>query len=318
MVKRSKVGGVVVDVTEDNVLKTSIPREAYVSIQNKEEVFEGLAYFTAICERNNPTNANEKELYSTCSVDEFPLDTYRLQDRPADEETKAKEEIVKGLVATLFLVSQGRVYDILLNPLNFVYNTKKKKVKAFIRKDKPLAEITDEWLYDVKKLIGFYLVQDSGLRVEDFEEMSMSAIEKYMVGDTLQGFQKVKSASSVGEMAEMLLTEHELRPLTTYPPIVRPHVFPKDLITGKEFKEVSGSAQDLQNLETTGSEDVKKEEKGGKKKAKTQREDVPKTEGKQSTVKVAVAFAVGIVAGLLVNKFLLPAVFGFTMSGWWG
>lgn len=318
MVKRSKVGGVVVDVTEENVLKTSIPREAYVSIQNKEEVFEGLAHFTAICERNNPTNANEKELYSTCGVDEFPLDTYRLQDRPAEEETKAKEEIAKGLVTTLFLVSQGRVYDILLNPLNFVYNTKKRKVKAFIRKDKPLAEITDGWLYDVKKLIGFYLVQDSGLRVEDFEELSMADIEKYMVGNTLEGFQKIKSANSVGEMAEMLLTEQELRPLATYPPIVKPYVLPKDVTTGKEIKEVKGSAQALQNLETTGGEDEKTEGKGGKKKTKPKREDAPKTEGKHSTAKVAVAFAVGIVAGLLVNKFLLPAVFGVTVSGWWG
>ncbi|PGT89935.1 hypothetical protein [Bacillus thuringiensis] len=312
------MGGVTVDVTDDNVLRSSIPREAFVSIQNKEEVFEGLAYFTLINERNNPTNANEKELYSTCMVEEIPLDTYRLQDRPVEEEAEAKEEIIKGLVSTLFLVSRGLVYDVLLNPLNFVYNTKKRKVKAFIRKDKPLAEITDEWLYEVKKLVAFYLVHDSGLRVEEFENYTLHDMETHMTGDTLKGFERLKSANSVGEMAEVLLSEQELRPLVTYPPIVTPHVVPKDLTTTNGITEPSGKEQELQKLETKRNEDGSdKEVKGNKKGKKNNGKQKGETAegGKSTKVKIILAFTVGIVAGLLVNKFILPNVFG--MVGWW-
>lgn len=314
MLKRCTAGGVAVDIVDDVTIRTFVSREDLVSIKNKEDVFEGLAHFTTIFERNNETNLNERELYSKCSVNERPLEAYRIEDRTPKEDAKAKETLIKGLISTLFLVSDGKVYDVLLNPLNFVYDKKKKKVKAFLRKDTALAEITDDWLYNVKKLIAYFLVNDSGLMPEQFDELTLDEIENKMMGNVLAGFKQLRDARSVGEMAELMLDDSELKPLINYPPIIKPYVVPKDITT-----EDGAVEKPVDDNEELGLDSTKEEGKGQKKKKPVKEKG---EKGNGGVAKIVLAFVIGTVAGLLVNKFILPGLFGVVdlqtvTTGWW-
>ena len=316
MLKRCSAGGVAVDIVDDTTIRTFISRENLVSISNKEDVFEGLAHFTTIYERNNQTNLNERELYSKCSVNEKPLEVYRTEDRTPQEDKQAKETLIKGLISTLFLVSDGKVYDVLLNPLNFVYDKKKKKVKAFLRKDSALAEITDDWLHEVKKLIAYFLVNDSGLMPEKYDDLVIDDIEKLMMGDVLAGYKKLREARSVGEMAELMLDDSELKPLINYPPILKPYIVPKDITTDAGYREEKEDNGQTEQVDAgSGTEDKPKGKKDKKNREKEEK-------GGGSKTKIILAFVIGTAAGLLVNKFVLPGLFGVidiptVTAGWW-
>lgn len=312
------------DLVDGRTLKVEIPKEDLVAIRNKEDVFEQFFYGTSIFVRDSTTSFNNKILYYDCSVDEIPLEDYRLQERTVEEDSRVKEYIIGGLLATLYLVADGKIYDVELNPLNFVYDQRKKKVKAFYRKSHALGEITDKWLYDVKKLIAFYLVNDSGLMPERFEKLVIEDIEKYMSEPTLKGFKRLKNARSIGEMAEMLLSEKRMIPLKSYPQIFARYQKPKDITTELGFHPVVSDVKSKEAQKMIKEERVQETKKEASREVRKGKEDVEKKGYGVGTVLIAAI--IGLICGLVIDHFWLSGNSGLIynyyavgrwVEGWW-
>lgn len=275
MLKRSTTWAVAVDIVDGRTVKVELTKDELLAVKNKEVVFEQFSYGTPVYTRDSESNPHNKVLYYDFSVDEVSLDDYRLEERTEDEDSRVKEYIIGGLLSTLYLVSEGKIYATELNPLNFIYDQRRNKVKAFYRKDHALGEITDKWLYDVKKLVAFYLSSDTGLMPERFEQMRLEDIEPYLSDSVLGGYYRLKEARSVGEMAEMLLSEKEMLPLKSYPSVFPQYKKPRDITT--EIGYIPGDSYQMEEEDLFYVEESQPKKVGLFKKGKNKK-DRPKKE----------------------------------------
>lgn len=182
------------------------------------------------------------------------LDDYRISKaRKPREVGRYLSDVMRNLLYLLALVEEGKMYDIALNPLNFVRSRDKGTVAGFVRKAVVLKEVNNEWIYDVKKLIAYYFNTDEDIRAEDYEDytiqllvknLDMSLQEKYfeLTGDVI----------SVKDMYFALIRNGEeetpaMKAFNNYPAYVKHAKKPLNIVdfdNSEELYEMEDSNED--------------------------------------------------------------------------
>lgn len=225
--------GMRIELIDERYLRTNLSNVESLAIANKKRVFRETAkHFTQIEEREDVNIPQTKELYYEISVDdgrELPLDSFRLM---AQDEV-GKQLILDGLMEMFLLISEGKIYDVEMNPLNFIAEDKpdieRIYIKAFYRRDRGLREITNEWLNDAKKLIGYFLVADTGINEDNFSRLSTVDIYNRMTGSVAEQYLKIMKSTSIDQMARDWFTPEIYNQVKGFPPIVSDFRAPKDV-----------------------------------------------------------------------------------------
>jgi len=211
-------------------LQTKISNEESVSKIDKQKVYRGTKkHFTKLYERDVANHPEEKEVYYDLDEEtEKPLDMYRL----SSNDKQSKQVILDGLMELLFLVSEGKIYDIELNPFNFIISTDEKegsRVKAFYRQDRELSEITDEWLLQVKKVIGYFLVSDTKFSEENYSKLKPKDFYSEMEEGIAEQYLRIMRSTSVDDMAREWFTDKVYKQLKGFPSMLRNAKKPKNV-----------------------------------------------------------------------------------------
>lgn len=220
-----------IEIVDEMKLRTTISTSESIAIPNKARVYkQTLKHFTDIKEKDIPSAIDRKELYYPLQEGkEIPLDKFRLVAR----DNRGKQMILDGLLEIIYLVSEGKLYSIELNPMNFIAEDRpevgKVFIKAFYRESKGLREITDEWLLNVKKLIGYFLVSDTGFNEENFTRAKPQHFLNSMEGHVKDQYLKIIRSSSVDQMARDWFTDGVYQQLKGFPPIMKDFRKPKDV-----------------------------------------------------------------------------------------
>lgn len=287
------------ELIDESYIRTTISDGESVAIVNKNRVFRATnKHFTKVNERVDENMPNMKELYYEISIDdgrELPLDSFRLM----ATDPAGKQMILDGIMELLLLISEGKIYDVELNPLNFIaednHDVGKVYVKAFYRRDRGLREITNEWLEDAKKLIGYFLVSDTGISERNYENLSAVDIYHRLSGSIAQQYLKILKSPSIDKMARDWFTDEAYRQIKGFPPIVSEYVEPKDvtsvsgtMIGNFEIEEDEGEEEELDVIAEDDTEGVKRKEK---------HEGISKLK----TLLIGVVLLVGLVMGILMG-----------------
>src|SRR5699024_81496 len=167
-----------------------------------------------------------REVYYELEDGELPLDTFRLM--ASDEDSK--QDILDGLLELFFLVSEGKIYNIELNPFNFIVSEgEDRRVKSFYREDRGLREITDEWLYEVKKLIGYFLVSDTKYSEDNYAYLKPKDFYRDMEDNIASQYLKIMRSNSLDHIVQEWFTEIVYKQLKRFPSMLREHKKPKDV-----------------------------------------------------------------------------------------
>lgn len=293
MVKTSKTGSVQIEFVDNNTVRTIITRQDSMSIRDKQRVFGKLVYFTPISEKEDARSRVSKVLYYKLNRNEMILDDYRLMDRVTeDEDIQARNIMISGLVQLFLLISEGKVYDVEINPLNFVYDKNNSRISAFYRKDRALAEITDKWLNDVKKLLTYFLVLDSGVVAEDFENLTVEELLDALPESISNKFRKLLDSNSISDMAKICLSDSEFRRLLNFPPIFEEAYKPKDVTTASRMVPVDYT--DMRNQRDSAKE----------KKAKKPKNRYVGNTGFKNKAIIGASVCLSLVVGLVGGKVL--------------
>lgn len=225
--------GMKIELIDEYYLRTNLSKVESLAVANKKRVFRETAkHFTRIEEREDVNIPDTRELYYEISVDdgkEMHLDSFRLMAQDA----VGKQLILDGLMEMFLLISEGKIYDVEMNPLNFIAEDKpdieRIYIKAFYRKDRGLREITNEWLNDVKKLIGYFLVGDTGINETNFSRLRPVDIYNRMSGSVAEEYLKIIKSTSVDQMAREWFTPEVYNQVKGFPPIVNDFRTPKDV-----------------------------------------------------------------------------------------
>ena len=280
---------------ESYTLQTNISKEESVSKIDKQKVYRGTKkHFTKLFERDVPNKPDLKEVYYDLDTDtEMPLDMYRL----SSNDKQSKQDILDGLMELLFLVSEGKIYNIELNPFNFIISTDEKgdkRVKAFYRQDRELSEITDEWLLQVKKVIGYFLVSDTKFSEENYSKLKPKDFYLEMEEGIAEQYLKIMRSTSVDKMASEWFTERVYKQLKGFPTMLRGATKPKN-VTSMDL--ALGLESEVGYTEEVEDEEVEEEVKEPKEKGR----------GLFSGRKLllgAIVLATVLVLGLVVAKVL--------------
>lgn len=272
--------GQYIEFLGEDYLRTTVSKGESLSITNKKRVFRGTAkHFTQIHEKQDENMPDTVELYYKISVEEgkeLHLDSFRLM----VEDEAGKQMILDGLLEILFLVSEGKIYDVELNPLNFIAEDKpdigRVYVKAFYRKDRGLREITDRWLENAKKLIGYFLIADTGINETNFNSMSSVDIYNEMAGSVAEQYLKILKSPSIDKIAREWFEEDVYKQIKGFPPIMSDYREPKDVT--ELYEIVMG---DVQVREEQSEEPLVK----GNHTSSKEEKPVPKVESKKAVEK---------------------------------
>lgn len=243
------------ELIEEKYLRTVITEGESIAIRNKNRVFrDTLKHFTRIDERDDENIPDMRELYYRIKVDEnkeLSLEAFRLIAR--DE--RGKQIILNGLLEMLLLVSDGKIYEVELNPLNFIAEDKPDigtvYIKAFYRRDRGLREITNDWLESAKKLLGYFLVSDTGVNVENYDELTSVDIYPMLKGNIAKQYMRILKSKSIDDIARDWFTEEKYRQIKGFPPIVTDFREPKDVtdvgevLLQRESKEEEPEQEDV-------------------------------------------------------------------------
>lgn len=226
---------VIESLVEDNKerLKIEISRDALRMIRFKNDVYNQYLYLTSLSEMDNGIKPITRYVYFTLNDKQKVLDDVRIEagSESLDAQRTLRDRIIPGLMSIYFLVSKGKIYNVPINPLNFIFENDS-KVKAFYREDHELGEITDEWLMDFKKLIAYYLVFDTDIIPEKFNEYSIQDFVTKMSNGTQRGFKKIYNCVSIDEMLPLFLTEESIDALKFNIPLNSDFNQPIDLSSG--------------------------------------------------------------------------------------
>lgn len=210
---------------EDESYEIRVYEDKNTEKLQKQRVYQGTKkHFTKIQERNSKTKKDITELYYGLEEGETPLEDYRLE--ASDEESK--QDILDGLLELFFLVSEGKVYNVELNPFNFIM-AEDKQVKAFYREDRGLREITDDWLYEVKKLIGYFLVSDTKYNEDNYATLKPKDFYRSMEDNIAGQYLKIMRSNSLDQMIQEWFTETAYRQLKGFPSMMKAYKKPDDV-----------------------------------------------------------------------------------------
>ncbi len=206
--KSSQCGDYLFEVVNAEKVRVEISRDRLARVKDKNSVYSGYSYLVPLYEEDISVKPVSRYVYYSFPSNTLSLDTVRVNMGKSnlDEERATREKIIRGLISLYYLVSEGKIYNVPINPLNYVY-TKDNKVMGFYREDEEIGELTDEWLMDFKKLLAFYLVTDSSIIPEKFIEYTIQQLIGYMSAGVHRGFQMLYSCMSLGEMVDLYVTE---------------------------------------------------------------------------------------------------------------
>lgn len=306
-----------IEIIKDYYVRTMVSSSESFAILNKRRVFNGtVKHFTKIYEKDAVNTHETKELYYNLNEDtELPLNTFRLM--AADK--RGKQLILDGLLELLLLISDGKVYNVELNPLNFVAedkpNLNKVYVKAFHREDRGLREITDKWLNDAKKVIGYFLLSDSGFNETNFNSLRPIDYHKEMTGTIAEQYMRIMKSTSIDQMARDWFTDTTYKEIKNFPPIVDDYKKPKDITTvgtSSLGNLATGEARyDDRDMPVNKSEDAFWEGHGGSLNPTMEDNEVEnKLREKPQPKKKSNVKLVGVVVGVLIVGIVLWALLG--------
>lgn len=214
-------------------LRVEISRDALRMVRFKNDVYQRYMYLTSLSEMDNGVKPISRYVYYNLNATQEILDDVRIRvgEESLDAQRAMREKFIVGLLSIYYLVSKGKIYNIPINPLNFILE-KNRNVKAFYREDHELGEITDEWLMDFKKLLAYYLVFDTSIIPEKFNEYTIQEYVEFMSNGTQQGFKKFYNCTSIDEMLPLYLKEDEIKALTYTMPLSSDFNEPIDLSSG--------------------------------------------------------------------------------------
>lgn len=214
-------------------LRVEISRDALRMVRFKNDVYQRYMYLTSLSEMDNGVKPISRYVYYNLNATQEILDDVRIRvgEESLDAQRAMREKFIVGLLSIYYLVSKGKIYNVPINPLNFILE-KNRNVKAFYREDHELGEITDEWLMDFKKLLAYYLVFDTSIIPEKFNEYTIQEYVEFMSNGTQQGFKKFYNCTSIDEMLPLYLKEDEIKALTYTMPLSSDFNEPIDLSSG--------------------------------------------------------------------------------------
>ena len=215
--KSSRTRNYLFEVVDNEKVRLEMSRETLARLKDKNNLYRSYSYLVPLFEEDISVKPVSRYIYYNFPTNMEALDNVRVNMGKAnlDEERDMRAKVIRGLISIYFLVSEGKIYNIPINPLNFVFY--KNRVQAFYREDTALGEITDEWLLDFKKLLAFYLVTDSSVIPEKYEEYTISDLVGYMSQGVHRGFQLLYNCMSLGEMLELYISERsEIKALQNF------------------------------------------------------------------------------------------------------
>lgn len=222
-------------VIENNipVLRVEQTKDSLSRIRFKNDVYRDYLYLVSLSEADIEAKPVSRYVYSRLNTKQKLLDDVRIQLglEEHQEQRMMRDTFLIGLISIYFLVSKGIIYNVPINPLNFILENEK-RVRAFYREDSELGEITDEWLLEFKKLIAFYLIYDSSIIPEKFDEYTIQDYVSKMSTGTHQGFKKIYNCSSIDEMLPIFLKEDDINALTFSLPLSNEFETPIDISSG--------------------------------------------------------------------------------------
>jgi len=299
-----------IELIDDNKIRTSISTSESIAIPNKARVYKGtLKHFTDIKEKDHPSLMDTKELYYSMEEGkEIPLDKFRQVAR----DNRGKQMILDGLLELFYLVSEGKLYDIEINPMNFVAEDRpelnKVFVKAFYRDSRGLREITDTWLTNVKKIIGYFLVTDTGYNEQNFNETKPAHYLNEMTEHVYDQYLKIMKSTTVDQMAKEWFSDDVYRQLKGFPPIMRDFRRPKDVtivarnILGyEEIPEVEPVKQEIEQEKQLEPTNTPAEKSSKRREVVSAKYNTKKRTGKG---KVVLLIVIGAVLGGFISNFL--------------
>src|SRR5699024_4533643 len=212
-----------IEIVNNEYIRMNITEGEVIAIPNRQKLYKGtLKHLAEIKERNHPTIADMKELYHDfVEGREMPLDTYRIE----VTDLQSKQMILDGLLELLLGISDGKIYNVELNPLNFIAEdspqNKTVYVKAFFREGKELSEITDKWLEDAKKIIGYFLVSDTGYNASNFNSLRPADFLKGLHGNVRDQYLKIMKSPSIDHMAQDWFHPTKYKQIKNFPEMIR-------------------------------------------------------------------------------------------------
>src|SRR5699024_10237230 len=107
-----------IEIVNHEYIRMNITEGEVIAIPNRQKLYKGtLTHVEEITERNHPTIADMKELYHDFGGGwDMPLDSYRIE----VTDVQSKQMILDGLLELLLGISDGKIYNAELNPLNFI------------------------------------------------------------------------------------------------------------------------------------------------------------------------------------------------------
>lgn len=214
-------------------IRVEIPRDSLRMVRFKNDVYSSYLYLTSLSEMDNEVKPTTRYVYYNLNQQQEMLDNARIKagSESLDYQRNMREKFIFGILSIYYLVSKGKIYNVPINPLNLIFENNK-KVKAFYREDHELGEITDEWLLDFKKLLAYYLVYDTSIIPEKFNEYTIQDFVEKMSYGTQQGFKKFYNCTSIDEMLPLYLKEDEINALSYTMPLNSDFKEPIDISSG--------------------------------------------------------------------------------------
>lgn len=245
-------------------LSTVISKEESLGQIDRKKVYKGTRdHFTKVYERTAENNPNSIELYYDLNIEgELPLDEFRLRAETATH----KQYILDGLLELFYLVSEGKLYNIELNPFNFIASTKESgmKVKTFYREYRGLSEITDDWMTEVKKLIGYFLVSDTQFNEDNYKDLRPKDFYNVMEGKIAEQYLRIMRSSTVEQMIEDWFVDKVVKQLKGFQPVMKNFSKPKDVTSMNAAMELENEDTELENKENEQEKDDEVKEKSKK------------------------------------------------------
>lgn len=219
-----------IELLDSEKVRTDITVSESIATSNRTRVYRNTKHFTEMKEKSHPTKPEYKELYYLLKEDiEIPLNEYRV----LAKDEQGKQMILDGLLELFLLVSEGKIYDIEINPFNFIAQDNPELgrvfIKAFYRDSKGRRELTDEWLMNVKKIIGYFLVDDTRFQGENFNESKPSHYLAEMTGHVYDKYLQIIRSTTVDQMAKEWFSLDTYKQLKGFPHIEKEYRKPKDI-----------------------------------------------------------------------------------------
>lgn len=214
-------------------LRVEVSRDALRMVRFKNDVYQRYMYLTSLSEMDNGVKPISRYVYYNLNSNQEILDDVRIRvgEESLDAQRAMREKFIVGLLSIYYLVAKGKIYNVPINPLNFILE-RNRNVKAFYREDHELGEITDEWLMEFKKLLAYYLVYDTSIIPEKFDEYTIQDYVEFMSNGTQQGFKKFYNCTSIDEMLPLYLKDDEIKALSYTMPLNTDFHEPEDLSSG--------------------------------------------------------------------------------------